>query len=230
MEYCIELGSRMTYVAFDACETEELLRIQNSLNQIAPIGGGVLVKPSMRPPANGITYAYYARVGRSINEASCEEIFEPSGHEKRSSVIAKAEKIGARPLLKRKSRKKAKSESNASNNPKSDDVKSWWIGFEARLTTKMLRNQICKLKDEISSKGVAIGLGKLPLLNDEMIELLLRHRPTDTAEFCAKIPGSLRQCTDSAQAHKYLHQVINIFRKFDELDPLDGPATATCSN
>jgi len=94
----------------------------------------------------------------------------------------------------------------------------------------MLRNQICKLKDEISSKGVAIGLGKLPLLNDEMIELLLRHRPTDTAEFCAKIPGSLRQCTDSAQAHKYLHQVINIFRKFDELDPLDGPATATCSN
>ena len=40
MEYCIESGSRMTYVAFDVCETEELLRIQNSLNQIAPIGGG----------------------------------------------------------------------------------------------------------------------------------------------------------------------------------------------
>ena len=156
--------------------------------------------------------------------------FSSPADTKRSSGIAKADKIGVRPLLKRKSRKKAKSESNASNNPRANDFKSWWIGFEARLTTKMLSNQICKLRDEISSKGVAIGLGKLPLLNDEMIELLLTHRPTDTAEFCAKIPGSLRECTDSAQAHKYLHQVFNIFRKFDELDPLDGPATATCSN
>ena len=78
MEYCIESGSRMTYVAFDVCETEELLRIQNSLNQIAPIGGGVLVKPSLRPAANGITYAYYARVGRSIDEASCEKFSSPA--------------------------------------------------------------------------------------------------------------------------------------------------------
>ena len=66
----------------------------------------------------------------------------------------------------------------------------------------MLSNQICKLRDEISSKGVAIGLGKLPLLNDEMD--YSTHRPTDTAEFCAKIPGSIRECTDSAQAHKYI--------------------------
>ena len=209
MEYCIESGPRITYVAFNACETEELLRIQNSLNQIAPIGGGVLVKSSMRPAANGITYAYYARVGRFIDEASCENIFESDIDGERSPDV---------------------SESNSSNNHRADHFKSWWVDLEPRLTTAILKSEICKLRDEIASKGMAVGLDKLPLLNDDMIELLLRHRPTDTAEFCAKIPGSLRQCTDSTQAHNYLHRVINIFRKFEELDPLDGAATATCSN
>ena len=80
------------------------------------------------------------------------------------------------------------------------------------------------------SKGMAVVLDKLPLLNDEMIELLQRHRPTDTAKFCAKIPRSLRDSIDSTQARKYLHRVINIFRKLDELDLLEKPATATCSN
>ena len=77
----------------------------------------------------------------------------------------------------------------------------------------------------ILSSQTAVAEGRRPHLN--YLEMGLK---VDDVLIHAKIPGSLRQCTDSTQAHNYLHRVINIFRKFEELDPLDGAATATCSN
>ena len=97
-----------------------------------------LVKPSIRPAANCIMYAYYARVGRSIDEALCENIFESNIDGERSADVSQVDKFDHQKLSMCKSRKKVMSESDFSNNSKAEDFNSWWINFEPRLTTAIL--------------------------------------------------------------------------------------------
>ena len=76
-----------------------------------------------------------------------------------------------------------------------------------------LREQLLALRDQIDQEFPDVPLDNR-LLNDKIIDALIRHKPLDREEFAETLPQALRLQIDSRQATRYLAKVFELIKEY----------------
>lgn len=76
-----------------------------------------------------------------------------------------------------------------------------------------LREQLLALRDQIDQEFPDVPLDNR-LLNDKIIDALIRHKPLDREEFAETLPQALRLQIDSRQATRHLAKVFELIKEY----------------
>ena len=100
--------------------------------------------------------------------------------------------------------------SNCDSEENNDQVESGGDEFDSDRT---LKEQLLDLRDQINQEYPDVP-NQNRLLNDKIIDALLRHKPLDREEFAECLPQALRVQIDIRQANDYLGKVFELIREY----------------